>query len=211
MNKTLIALSFISLFFCNFQCNDCEDEIHDQSSFTANIIPLQENYDIGDTILIGARFSALIPLENSKTTFDNSNQIMTFVIQIFEVKPNNELIIDGIQNFDVISRIGQINPSSYYDNRLAKEITNTCDDENCEFQIEINLRKKGIYCFSMLNSRFGEMECQNLSLVKNDFGLDDNNFEICQEINTNRFRVLEGGSFFSNPEEIESFYFFRVD
>ncbi len=211
MSKNLIFLFFISLLFCNFQCNDCKDELHDQSSFTANIFPLTEIYNVGDTISIGANFSSSIGLDYSNTIYDNSNQIISFGVQVFEVRPNDELISDGIEDFDIISKIGQIVPSPYHDDRLAKEITNICDNDKCEFLIEIIPKKKGIYCFSLLNSRFGETECQYLSLINNNFGLNDNNFEVCQEINTSKFSLFEGGTFYSNPEEIPRFYFLKVN
>ena len=211
-NRTL-TIHYILLFllFSNFQCDDCKDKLHDQSSFTAGITPQQLSYNIGDTILLGTSFSALIPLERSKTTHDNANQMISFVVQVFEVKPNNEEVTNGIENFDIRSRTGQIIPSFYYDRRLAKEIVNTCDNDGCEFLIELIPKKKGIYCFSLLNSRFGEAECESLSLIGNDFGLEGNNFEICEEINTSQFRLLEGGAFYSNPEEVQRFYFFEVD
>lgn len=214
MSKNIVCIFFISLFFYNFQCNDCENEHHDKSSFTANIFPLKDIYNIGDTILLGTIFNSLVNLENSNTTYDNSNQNVSFVVQVFEVNPNNEVIIDGIEDFEISNRIGQIVYSPYYERRLAKEITNVCDDDNCEFLIEIIPKRKGIYCFSLLNSPFGEKECQYFDLINNDFGLNDNNFKVCAEINTTQFRLLEsgaGGTYYSNPEEISRFYFFKVN
>ena len=211
MSRYGIFLFSLFLLFSNFQCDDCNGKLHGRSSYTADIMPLQESYAIGDTISLGTSFSSKIPLENSRTTHDNSGQMAWFAVQVFEVRPDNETIVEGIEDFDIFSRTGSIFPHPYYESRLAIEITATCDTDNCAFQVGIIPRKAGIYCLSLLDSSFGENECASLRFIGNDFGLEDNNFDICQEINTTQFRLLEGGAFFSNPEEVGSFYFFRVE
>lgn len=214
MSRYGIFLFCLFLLFSNFQCDDCKGKLYDQSSYTADIIPLQDNYTIGDTILLGSSFSSQIPLENSRATHDHAGQLAWFAVQVFEARPDNETIVDGIEDFDIFSTTGEIMPSPYLDRRLAKEITNVCDSDSCAFQIGIIPRKAGIYCLSLLDSSFGENECESLRFIGNDFGLDDNNFSVCQDINTSQFRLLEGGKggvFYANPEEVGRFYFFRVE
>ena len=214
MSKYSTFLFSLLLLFSNFQCDDCNGKLHDQSSYTAAIVPLQDNYTIGDTILLGASFSSQIPLERSRTTHYNAGQLAWFAVQVFEVRPDNETIVDGIEDFDIFSTTGEIIPSPYLDRRLAKEITIVCDSDSCAFQIGIIPRKAGIYGLSLLDSNFGENECESLRFIGNDFGLEDNNFGICQQINTTQFRLLEsgeGGVFYANPEKVGRFYFFRVE
>lgn len=211
MRKHSVYLFFLFLLFSNFQCFDCEEELHGKSSYTAELIPQQVNYNIGDTILLGTSFSALIPYDDNKTIYDNANEYVSFIVQIFEVKPNNETIVDGIEDFEISTKTGLISNGRYYEKRMAIEIIDTCGIDTCGFQIEVVPQKKGIYCFSLLNSSFGGLDCQYVRMDDNNFGLFDNNFDICNEINTDRFRILEDGRFYLHPEVVKSFYFFKVE
>ena len=50
-----------------------------------------------------------------------------------------------------------------------------------------------------------------LRFIGNDFGLNDNNFGVCQEINTTQFRLLKGGEGgFYEPGGGGVFYFLGI-
>jgi hypothetical protein len=207
---TLLLIIVMSFSFYNFQCNDCETEIIDQSSYSADINPINTELQVNDTLLLSANFSSMIPLTGG-STYDNANKSISFNIQIFEVKPANLLIVDGIEDFDINGRSGIITRSSVLTDKLTFKVENTCDNMTCEFIVEFIPKVEGVYCINLTNGHFGEYECESLDLLRNTFNLGNNNFKVVDDLNTTNFRVLNGGVYYSDPENVMSFYFFKVN
>lgn len=208
MGKYRFFFLLAFFLFSNFQCDNCEEELRGNSSYTAYINPMQVYYPVGDTILLGTSHSSLIPLDDINETYDSASKLINYKVQIFKVMPNNQDAVDGIDDFEISTRTGYIIPRRH---EWAVSITDSCSMDTCGFQIAIVPKEKGIYGFSLMNSYFGETECDHypFSLVKNDFGVTNNNFEICQEIDTERMRV--DGIYYSHPQIIRRFYFFKVE
>jgi len=202
----ILVLTFLTL--SAFQCSDCEEELHDEKQYSVNIFPEISSFSIGDSITLSSSMSSQINLELSNTIFDNSNQSIEYRIKVFKIEPNNEDATPARQHFEISNQTGDIRfPSSRI---LDVEISETCNATLCEFELDLIPTTNGYYGISLESGHFGfEDDCQLLSLIPNEIEAASNNFEICEEINTTRFRL--DNSFNSDPQSIDRFYFFKVE
>ncbi|MCB0521970.1 MAG: hypothetical protein H6577_04380 [Lewinellaceae bacterium] len=201
-----LILSCITLM--NFQCNDCDDELHDRTNFSVTPNSTQNIISIGDTLIINTSFNSLIELEFSGSIHDNSNQLINYRLEIFEGQNNNIDAIQGRDNFEFINLIGNvfIPPARTWE----IVIENTCDENLCELEFGIIPQQTGYYGISLQTGSFGfEDECQFLTLIPTEIQSNgDNNFEIFEEINISSIRI--DGTYFGNPEREKLLYFFKV-
>ncbi len=192
----------------NFQCNDCDDEIHDRTNYSVTPNSNQNIIPIGDTLIISTSFSSQIELELSGTIHDNSNKFINYRMKMFEAQENNNDVIQARDNFEFINLIGHV---SFPPSRTMEiVIENTCDEDLCELQFGIVPQQTGYFGLFLQTGSFDyENECQFLTLFPTEIQSDgDNNFEIFEEINLSTIRI--DGSFFSNPETEDLLYFFKV-
>ena len=99
--KYLPLLFLSSLIFLNFQCNDCEDELHDRTGFSVTTNLDQNTFSIGDTILMSSSISSQIELELSGTIHDNTDQLINYRLEVFEGVSNDVDVIEGRNNFEL--------------------------------------------------------------------------------------------------------------
>lgn len=206
--KYLIVLFLASLIFMNFQCNDCEDELHDRTDFSVTTNPDQNTFSIGDTILISSSINSQIELEFSGTIHDNTDQLINYRLEIFEGVNNDIDVIEGRDNFEFIDVVGNvfIPPARTWE----IGIENTCNETLCEMEFGLIPQRTGYFGLFLQTGSFGfNDECQFLSLKPTEIeSRGSNNFEIFDEIDLNSIRI--DGSFFRNPESENLLYFFKV-
>lgn len=206
-----ILVFFMILLCYNFSCEECDAAYNGRTSYIADVFPLSTIYAVGDTIEIGTSISAFIPLVNANELYNYSGQSLSVAIQAFEVQPENEVIISGMDDFDYSAIEGQLFYSPYFERQLAKAISMPCGADSCRFRLAIVPRKPGYYGLNLLPSYSGLGGCVEMHLGENQFDVSDNQFGICSAINTQRFRIQEGGPYYAHPEDEKSMYFFRVE
>ena len=206
--KYLLVLFLSSLIFMNFQCNDCENELHDRTDFSVTTNQDQNTFSIGDTILISSSMNSQIELEFSGTIHDNADQLINYRLEVFEGVNNDIDVIEGRDNFEFIDIVGNvfIPPARTWE----IGIENTCNETLCELEFGIIPQRTGYFGLFLQTGSFGfNDECQFLSLIPTGIeSSGSNNFEIFDEIDLNSIRI--DGSFFRNPESENILYFFKV-
>lgn len=204
----LPILFLSSLIFMNFQCNDCENELHDRAGFSVTVNSDQNTISIGDSLLISLSISSQIELELSGKIHDNTDQFINYRLEVFEGVNNDIDVIEGRDNFEFINIVGNvfIPPSR----TLEIGIENTCNETLCELEFGLIPQRTGYFGLYLQTGSFGFYdECQFLSLIPTGIeSIGSNNFEIFDEINLKSIRI--GGSFFRNPELENLLYFFKV-
>jgi hypothetical protein len=192
----------------NFQCNDCEDELHDRTGYSVTTNSDQNTFSIGDTLLISSILSSQIELELSGTIHDNIDQFINYRLEVFEGVNNDIDVIEGRDNFEFIDIVGNvfIPPARTWE----IGIENTCNDTLCELIFGLIPQRTGYFGLFLQTGSFGfNDECQFLSLIPTEIeSSGGNNFEIFDEIDLNSIRI--DGSFFRNPESENLLYFFKV-
>ena len=206
--KIVFLLILSSLIFTNFQCNDCEDTLHDRSSFTVIPNSTESTFTIGDTLFLTTSFSSQIELELSGSTHDNSNKFINYTVELFEGVKDNIDAVEARDNFEFINSIGTV--SIPFARTWEIVVENTCDENLCELEFGMIPNKTGYFGLSLRSGFFGnEDECQFLSLVPTEIeSNDNNNFEIFNDLNLSKIRTH--GSFYRNPELESLLYFFKV-
>ena len=201
----LILSSFVLM---NFQCSDCDDELHDRSNFSATLSTLQNTFEVGDTLILSSSFSSQIKLEFSETTHDNANQLINFTLEVFEGIENDKDAIQARDNFEFIDLKGNVFIPQARTWEIS--ISNTCDENLCELEFGLIPQKAGYYGFLLGIGSFGFAdECQFLNLIPTKIESNgNNNFEIFNEINLTNIRT--DGAFFANPESEDLLYFIKV-
>ena len=162
--KYLLVLFLSSLIFMNFQCNDCEDELHDRTDFFVTANPDRNTFSIGDTILISSSINSQIELEFSGTIHDNTNQLINYRLEVFEGVNNDIDVIEGRDNFEFIDIVGNvfIPPARIWE----IGIENTCNETLCELEFGIIPQRTGYFGLFLQTGSFGfNDECQFLSLI----------------------------------------------
>lgn len=206
--RTIILLVISSLIFMNFQCNDCEFELHDRANFT--IIPnsTQNTLKLGDTLILSTSLSSQIELEFSGQVHDNSNQIIDYRMEIFEGIIDNNDARQGRNNFEFINIIGAVSipPARTWE----IQIESICDENQCELEFGMIPQKTGYFGMALRSGRFGlGKECQYLTLMPSEIETNgNNNFEIFEELNLSGIRVNK--AYFGSPETESLLYFFKV-
>lgn len=204
----LLVLFLSSLLFVNFQCNDCEDELHDRTGFSVRTNSDQSTFSIGDTILISSSISSQIELEFSGIIHDNTDQLINYKLEVFEGVNNDIDVIEGRDNFEFINIVGNVfvPPSRTWEIRIE----NTCNETLCELEFGLIPQRTGYFGLFLQTGNLGfNNECQSLSLIPTGIeSSGSNNFEIFDEIDLNSIRI--DGSFFRNPESENLLYFFKV-
>lgn len=212
---------FLLAFFivsAGFQCNDCDEYIENISKFSIQIEPLQSSYNRTDTIWISATFDSNLALENSDESYDNSNQRADIDFHIYRIEENNEKITQGIKDFHYLNIEGEFNELEFHDKsyQVQGRIDFTCSDTLCYFKIGILCHNPGIYGFAVSNGGFGyfdESDCQ-YNMFNVSFDIQENNFEICEEINTHNLSISTPGggrTWLPDPESRNTLYFFKVE
>ena len=203
--SSLILISFV---FMNFQCDNCEDELHDRSSFSTTLNTLQSQIEVGDTLIMSASFSSQIELEISKMTHDNSNQLINYTLEIFKAVENDVNAIQARNDFDFIDMKSSVFvPES---RTWEVNIENFCGNSLCELEFGFIPKKAGYYGLFLRTGIVGiSNSCQFLTLMPTAIESNgNNNFDTFSEINVSRIRV--DGVFFSNPKSEERLFFFKV-
>lgn len=192
----------------NFQCNDCDDELHDRANYSVTPNSNQNIIPIGDTLIISTSFSSQIELELGGFIHDNSSQLINYRMEVFEAQDNNIDAIQARDNFEFINLTGNVSIPPARTWEIV--IENTCDENLCELQFGIVPQQTGYFGLFLQTGDFGfENECQFLTLIPTEIQSNgDNNFEIFEEINLSSIRI--DGSFFRNPETENLLYFFKV-
>lgn len=206
--NSFFFLILSSLIFMNFQCNDCDDELHDRANYSVTPNSNQNIIPIGDTLIISTSFSSQIELELGGFIHDNSSQLINYRMEVFEAQDNNIDAIQARDNFEFINLTGNVSIPPARTWEIV--IENTCDENLCELQFGIVPQQTGYFGLFLQTGDFGfENECQFLTLIPTEIQSNgDNNFEIFEEINLSSIRI--DGSFFRNPETENLLYFFKV-
>lgn len=192
----------------NFQCNDCDTELNDQSSFIVTPSTTENNIRIGDTLFLKTSLSSQIPLQFSGSIHDNSDQLINYRLEIFEGINSNTDAKEARDDFEYINKVGMVSMPTARTWEIL--IENTCDENLCELEFGMIPQKKGRYGLLLKAGRFGlDNECDFLSLFPPEIESDgNNNFEIFNEINLSNIRV--DNVFFDSPESELLLYFFKV-
>jgi hypothetical protein len=206
-------LTFIFLFICyGFYCENCETELNRNYNHEISYSDFKKIYTKGEILLLPIEFSAVMNCENNEV-FNNSNGNVTFWFRLMKIRENNQDVTDGLFYFEVGDTVINFNQSHAGYRDLEGYIYFNCGPQSCEGNIPIKCLSSGYYALHLLHGSFGEYnDCDrnNLNLT---FTGDDNNFSICSEINTTRFRVSDlggGGNYFSQPAHEKRMYFFKV-
>jgi len=192
----------------NFQCNDCDEELYDRSEFSSTFNTLESTIAVGDTLIMSTSLSSQIELEFSETTYDNTNQLINYGLEIFEGRENNNDAIQAREKFEFIDLKGNVLiPEA---RTWEINIENTCDENLCELEFGLIPQQAGYYGFLLRLGNFGiTNDCQYLTLWPSEIESGgNNNFEIFNEINLSSIRV--DGAFFANPELENLLYFIKV-
>lgn len=206
---TLLLLVLSSLVLMNFQCNDCEDVLHDRFFFSVIPNSTQNTFKIGDTLILTTSFSAQIELEFSGEVYDNSNQIVDYRLEIFEGLRDKVDTRQARDNFEFINVKGAVTfpPSRTWEILIE----NNCDENLCEMEFGMIPKKTGYYGIALRSGGFGyENDCQYLTLMPSGLETNgNNNFEIFEDLKLSEIRVNR--AYFKNPENERLLYFFKVD
>jgi len=190
-----------------FSCTNCDNELYDRTSYSALISPQTNAINIGDTLNFSSINSSLFELEFTNQSYDNSNAPISFKLALFKVEASNQDASSAREQFELIPQIGELSFRDIFENELIMH--NDCADEVCQFSLDLVPMVPGYYGIQL---KYGVIqtqdECTSISLQPFEIVSNGNNFEICQEINTIRFRL--DGSFYTNPGDDKNFYFFKV-
>jgi len=201
-----ISLLFIALMTMNFQCNDCDEELHDQSNFDVVVNLTESVMSIGDTINLKTELDSQIELKHSESIYDNSNQAINYRIKIFEATSGNTNASPARDDFDFVDVKGNV---SLLFRPWEINIDNTCDDQLCELEFGMIPQRTGYFGILLQLGNFGLGDCQFLTLFPNEIQSNGtNNFGVFEEINISRIRV--DGANFKNPETEKRLFFFKV-
>jgi hypothetical protein len=207
-------LTVVFLFICyGFSCDNCDNYFTRNYIFESDQNQLKKTYQVGEDILLPVEFSAIMGCENN-IVYDNSNGDFSFSFQLLRIRDNNQDVTDGLRYFEITdSTLSFIASHSVLTRDIQGQLTLTCDDHFCGKKVPITCLASGYYAIRFMNGTFGEYnECQD-NFMDLSFLPGDNNFSICKEINTTRFRINPGGfggSFISNPAEDKRLCFFKV-
>lgn len=208
--QKLVHILWVCALFISygFSCYDCDEEIYDTSYFDGTIIPLKKVYQKNDTISLHAFFDPKIVLEKSKKTFDLTGYQVGFFFNLFEVLPLNDTIRGGKEKFEIMTSKGRLyNSTKGYDFNLWSEATK----DSCGFDLTLIPREPGYYCVGISKAHCTVSDCEYYYLKVLNFNGENSNFEICNEIKTNR--LIFGSTWLSdlsNPRSTVHYYFFKV-
>ena len=181
----------------NFTCNDCENELHDRSNFDVEIISTQNILTVGDTLELYTSLNSNIELELSESTYDNTDQLIDYTIEIFEVIANNNEAFQARSSFKFLNITGEVFiPEA---RKWEINIQNRCGSTLCEIEYGLIPQRIGYFGLFLKTGRFGfQNDCQSLTLFPTGFQTDENNNQdILDETNLSGVRVNR--SFIDNP------------
>lgn len=208
-SKFYILLSFIVIIY-GFQCiEECDEFIFDRASLSYEIDIPQNTYQVGDTITIDYTDGNMISLVESMTDLELSDQHIIQFFDLFEVKADNMPIVSGTENFQV-SHSGNRLDYVINTNELSRLIIWTCNSENCGLNLQLIAQKSGYYGFRLLHGNVTLVDqCESYDFYDNTFNIQDNNFEILNEINTDELNI-EVPIQFDVQANSEGQFFFKV-
>jgi len=213
----LVLLAYI--ITSGFQCNKCEENINNIATFKIDISPLNAIVKVGDTLWISCDFDSDFELENSVGKYNNSNSSCEIDFNIMRIISDNEKVKDGVNYFDINIIDGNFYSAnnSIYNEKVKQTLNFSCSNSNCEFKFGVICKNKGYFGFKVWGGQFGlesNSDCESNRFENINFNIERNNFDICNEINTNKLFVYEKKrtwSTYSNLDEGKNFYFFKVE
>jgi len=221
-NVLRLSVFFVFVIFITtsgFQCYDCEKNVNNISSFKIDISPIEKVFEVGDTIWISTSFDSNIELNNSTFSYDNSNQLCDFDLNVLHIQSDNQKVKDGVGFFEFLIEKGEISsPNQYQGNSDVKQMVSfNCSDQFCEFRIGIVCKDSGYFGLKVWGGGFGydtSNDCESSRFDNITFNIDNNNFEMCKEIGTDKLFVYEkkrNWSSYTKVVESKNFYFFKVE
>jgi len=211
MKKSIFGLILISLLLSKCDCHnhdhdDCEDEeVFGEEVYNVELTPLQTTYVVGDTINVSATINALLDLDTGGQ-LDHSNQPISFQLQILRIQPDNNSTTAGIQEFIHTGLNG--NSTEGTNDLSIVKAKNICNDTSCNIEFGLIPQEQGVFSIIILGLGLTLDPCENYNL-DGRFNVIDNNFAICQSINTNAIDLLGLGPKTSAAGQ-EFMYFFAV-
>lgn len=211
--KSLIYILCLcsSLIFLNFQCNDCEDELHDRYHFEVVPSSSQISYKIGDTIQLNLRFEAQMKLEFSKEIHDNANELVYYWMDVFRGSSDGE-VYPAREDFEFVELAGQLVLDNVRrDSEWYIEVKDSCSNEFCDLTFAMVPKKKGYYGLNLKLGRFALNDhCKYFNMWPVGFDNNgNNNFEIFKEIQMTDFTLNK--SYYYNPASTARMMFFKVE
>ena len=206
-------LLFFSICCSSSLCvsDGCDEFV--TNHFEIPFVPLTTfAYQVGDTVQLRSSFSSQLMLEDGQE-FDNSNQNVSFNMEIFEIVETSSSAVGARDKFELLQVLGSYNKSSNPNDNSEGWISVTCGEEICAFDIGLITQSRGYYCLRFGSSTFSNLtelcvdNYTNLRVVEGD-----NNFSILEEIGHDLVRLdrtLYRAA--DNSSNVEELYFFKVE
>lgn len=207
MKKSIFGLLILSFLFSNFTCHKCESDLRGEEVLVWDILPLQTTYQVGDTLILRSSTDAIFEYD-SGDLLDHSNLPLTYNVQPLRIQPNNNPTTAVMDNdFNTIGLNGSMAEDISGQFAVTK-ITTVCDNDSCNFELGIILQEEGIFSILLGNGEIYTSECEQFGFIGR-FNVTDNNFSICQNINTTEIDLYGLGPQL-NASDAEEMYFFEV-
>lgn len=203
-----LVVIFSGFIFMNFQCDNCEEMLHDQVSYSTLLNTLENTINVGDTLILNTSLDSKMELELSGNVHDNSDKYVDYRIEMFEGVKGSRDAIPARNNFDFVDIKGRVTSPPYRDWEI--KIENICDSLVCDINFRMIPKRSGYFGIALRN---GDMcpscECKNLSLIPSEVECNgNNNFEIFNEIDISGIRINR--AYYAHPESEDLLYFFKV-
>lgn len=198
----------IGILFSSFQCVECEEELHDRSNFSVTLNTTQNTLEVGDTLILRTLFDSQMELEFSGNTYDNSNQSISYEIELFYAQEGFSDAFPAREYFEFIGQGTQVDTSSR--NEWRVKIASHCREERCGLSLGLVAQRAGYFGIALQNGRFGEHDyCKSLTLQATEIETNgSNNAEIFREIDRSGIRI--DGRYVNDLATQERMYFFKV-